>query len=67
MSGSMMPLTTELEEVFVAAVNAGAKRILLPNECQDKYNALKSELKNEINAIFYSTPLDAVKKALGVD
>ena len=67
MSGSMMPLTTELEEIFVAAVNAGAKRILLPNECQDKYNALKAELKNEINAIFYSTPLDAVKKALGVD
>ena len=67
MSGSMMPLTTELEEIFVAAVNAGAKRILLPNECQDKYNALKLELKNEINAIFYSTPLDAVKKALGVD
>ena len=67
MSGSMMPLTTELDEIFVAAVNAGAKRILLPNECQDKYNALKSELKNEINAVFYSTPLDAVKKALGVD
>ena len=67
MSGSMMPLATELDEILVAAVNAGAKRILLPADSQDKYNALKSKLKNDINAIFYSTPLDAAKKALGVD
>ena len=67
MSGSMMPLATELDEILVAAVNAGAKRILLPADSQDKYSALKSKLKNDINAIFYSTPLDAAKKALGVD
>jgi ATP-dependent Lon protease len=62
-----MPLATELDEILVAAVNAGAKRILLPADSQDKYRALKSKLKNDINAIFYSTPLDAAKKALGVD
>lgn len=67
MSGSMMPITSELDEIFVAAINAGAKRIMLPVESSDKYGKLKPELKNAISAIFYSTPLDAAKKALGVD
>lgn len=67
MSGSMMPITTELEEVFVAASNAGARRIMLPAESKEKYDELRSELKEEMDVIFYSTPLDAAKKALGVD
>lgn len=67
MSGSMMPITSELDEIFVAAINAGAKRIMLPVESSDKYDKLKPELKNAISAFFYSTPLDAAKKALGVD
>lgn len=67
MSGSMMPITTELDEIFVAAANAGAKKIMLPAESKDKYNKLRSDLKDEISVIFYSTPLDAAKKALGVD
>ena len=67
MSGSMMPITTELDEIFVAAVNAGAKKILLPKESREKYNNLSKELKGEIEAIFYRTPLDAAKKALGVE
>lgn len=67
MSGSMMPITSELDEIFVAAINAGAKIIMLPVESSDKYDKLKPELKNAISAIFYSTPLDAAKKALGVD
>lgn len=67
MSGSMMPITTELDEIFVAAANAGAKRIMLPLESKTQYDKLKSDLKNEISVIFYSTPLDAAKKALGVE
>ena len=67
MSGSMMPITTELDEIFVAAANAGAKRIMLPEESRDKYEKLRSDLKDEISAIFYSTPVDAAKQALGVD
>ena len=67
MSGSMMPITTELDEIFVAAANAGAKRIMLPEESRDKYEKLRSDLKDEISVIFYSTPVDAAKKALGVD
>lgn len=67
MSGSMMPLTTELEEIFVAAINAGARRIMLPAESRDKYDDLKSDMKGALQVIFYSTPLDAARKALGVD
>jgi ATP-dependent Lon protease len=64
MSGSMMPITTELDEIFVAAINAGAKRIMLPIESRDKYDELKEDLKKEIEVIYYSTPLEAAKKAL---
>lgn len=66
MSGSMMPLTTELEDILVTVVNAGAKTIMLPEECGEKFEKLKSTQKQEISVIFYSTPLDAAKKALGV-
>ena len=67
MSGSMMPITTELDEIFVTVSNAGAKKIMLPADSKPKYDKLKSDLKEEVDVIFYSTPLDAVKKALGVD
>ena len=67
MSGSMMPITTELDEIFVTAANAGAKKIMLPAESKKKYERLRKDLKEEIEVIFYSTPLDAAKKALGVD
>ena len=67
MSGSMMPVTTELDEVFVAVSNAGAKRLMLPEEARAKFNELRDDLKKEITVIFYTTPLDAAKKALGVE
>lgn len=67
MSGGMMPMTTELDEIFVAASNAGAKKILLPEDCREKYNSLAVELKQEVTAIFYSTPLDAAKKAMEME
>lgn len=67
MSGSMMPITTELDEMFVAAANAGAKKIMLPADSKENYENLGRDLKQEIEVIFYSTPLDAARKALGVD
>lgn len=67
MSGSMMPIITDLDDLFVAASNAGAKRMLLPSECKDKYKRLSVDLRSEIEVIFYTTPLDAARKALGVE
>lgn len=67
MSGSMMPITTELDEIFVTVANADAKKIMLPAESKEKYEQLRNDLKEEIEVIFYTSPLDAAKKALGVD
>lgn len=66
MSGSMMPIVTELDEIFVAASNAGAKCILLPLDCKGKYESMRDELKKEISVSFYSSPLEAAEIALGV-
>lgn len=67
MSGSMMPITTELEEIFVTAANAGAKKILIPEESRVKYDKLRPDLKEEISVLFYKTPMEAVRIALGVE
>ena len=66
-SGSMMPLTTSLNDIVVAAVNAGAKKIMIPDECKEKFEILPVEVKKDLIAIFYSTPIDAAKKALGME
>ncbi len=52
MSGSMMPITTELDEIFVTVANAGAKKIMLPAESKEKYELLKADLEEEIEVIF---------------
>ena len=67
MSGSMMPIMTDLDEIFVTASNAGAKKILLPADSIDKFEALPNDLKNEMAVVFYRNPLDAAKKALGIE
>mgnify|MGYP000493172516 CR=1 FL=1 len=67
MSGETMPVITMLEDIFVAAVNAGAKKILLPESSRDNYMLLSDKLKREIAVGFYKTPLEAAKIALGVD
>jgi len=67
MSGSMADLVTDLNEIFVTSAAAGAKRILLPEDCRDKYEQLPIDLKRSMDAIFYNTPLEAARKALGVD
>lgn len=67
MSGETMPVITMLDEIFVAAANAGAKKILLPESSRDNYMLLSDKLKSEIAVGFYKTPLEAAKIALGVD
>lgn len=67
MSGSMMPVTTDLEDIFVATANAGARRIMIPVESREKFDGMRESLKREMEVIFYATPLDAARKALGVD
>lgn len=67
MSGETMPVITMLDEIIVAASNAGATKILLPENSRGSYDILSDKLKHEIKAVFYSTPLEAAKLALGVE
>lgn len=67
MSGETMPVIMMLDEIIVAAANAGAKKILLPENTKNSYEQLSDALKNEITAEFYSTLLEAAKMALGVN
>lgn len=64
MSGSMMPVTTELEDIFVAVINAGAKKLMLPIDSKAAYEKLKKDLTKRVEVIFYSTPLDAARQAI---
>ena len=66
-SGTMMPLTTSLNDILVAAVNAGAKRIMLPEDCQEKFDKVSQDVKKDLKPIYYSTPIDAARKALGLE
>ncbi len=67
MSGETMPVIMMLDEIIIAAANAGAKKILLPENSRNSYELLSDNLKSEITAEFYSTPLEAAKIALGVN
>lgn len=67
MSGTMMPITASLSDILVVATNAGAKNVLLPEDCKAAYDKLNIDLTNKIKAIFYKNPIDAAKKALGMD
>ena len=67
MSGSMTELTSELDEIIVSAVNAGAKKIFMPEDSRESYDKLSERLKDEIDVVFYQTPLEAARMALGVE
>lgn len=65
-SGSMMPVTTSVMDIVSVALNVGAKKILLPQECKEKFERLSPSLTDRIQPIYYTTPMDAARKALGI-
>lgn len=67
MSGSMMNFTADLDEIFVTAINAGTRNLLLPLEYEEAYYALDEDLKKGIRVQFYTSPLEAVRKGLGLE
>lgn len=67
MSGTMMPLSSSLAEILMVAVSSGAKTVLLPREAELEFVRLPSGLKGEITGMFYSSPLEAAQKALGLE
>lgn len=55
------------KEINQAKLDAGAKRVLLPSSSVQDLQTVPSDLLVKIQPIFYSDPIDAVYKALGVN
>jgi ATP-dependent Lon protease len=57
----------ELANVLQVCLDAGAKKVLLPITSAGDLGQVPSDLVGAFSLIFYSTPQEAVFKALGVD
>ena len=66
LGGSIVPVEN-LAEALQVAFNAGAKRVLLPMSSVGAIPTVPGELFAKFQTSFYSDPIDAVFKALGVD
>lgn len=67
MSGSMLPVSTNLEDIFIQCKNAGAKRLFIPSESEKEVLLLKPIITDGIKITYYNNPLDATRKALRLD
>jgi ATP-dependent Lon protease len=66
LGGSIIP-AENLAESLQVAFDAGAKRILIPMSSVTDIPTIPGELFAKFQTSFYSDPVDAVFKALGVD
>jgi ATP-dependent Lon protease len=66
LGGNIIPVVN-LAETLQVAFDAGAKRILLPMSSVGDIAGVPGELFTKFQTSFYSTPADAVFKALGVN
>ena len=66
LGGSIVP-AENLAENLQVAFDAGAKRVLLPMSSAKDIATIPAELFVKFQTSFYSDPVDAVFKALGVD
>ncbi|MDO4472428.1 MAG: protease Lon-related BREX system protein BrxL [Bacillota bacterium] len=65
-SGTILKVE-ELANVLQVCLDSGAKKVLLPITSAADIGSVPSELVGAFSLIFYSTPEEAVFKALGVD
>jgi ATP-dependent Lon protease len=65
--GGTITQTTNLAESLQVAFDAGAKRILLPMSSVIDIPSVPGELFSKFQTSFYSDPVDAAFKALGVE
>ena len=57
----------ELANVLQVCLDSGAKKVLLPITSAGDIGTVPSDLVGAFSLIFYSTPQEAVFKALGVE
>ena len=60
-------LWEELANVLQVCLDSGAKKVLLPITSAGDIGTVPSDLVGAFSLIFYSTPQEAVFKALGVE
>ena len=65
-SGTLIKVD-ELANVLQVCLDSGAKKVLLPITSAADLGTVPSELVGAFSLIFYSTPQEAVFKALGVE
>ena len=65
LSGSIKEVKNISEYVRVA-INAGAQQLLMPLSCQSEFDAIKDSELKKIEPIYYRTPVEAAKLALGL-
>lgn len=65
--GGTISKVPEFANILQVCVDAGAKRVLLPSSSVQDLQTVPSDLLVKIQPIFYSDPIDAVYKALGVN
>ncbi len=65
-AGSMIKVE-ELANTLQVCLDSGAKKVLLPITTAGDLGTVPSELIGNFNIIFYSSPEDAIFKALGVE
>ncbi|NHM30665.1 protease Lon-related BREX system protein BrxL [Neobacillus terrae] len=64
--GGTISKVEEFANVLQVCVDAGAKKVLIPASSVVDFQTVPSELLIKVQPIFYSDPIDAVFKALGV-
>ncbi|MBP3200724.1 MAG: protease Lon-related BREX system protein BrxL [Lachnospiraceae bacterium] len=57
----------DLADVLQVCLDSGAKKVLLPASAASDLGTIPSELASKFSLLFYSTPEDAVFKALGTE
>jgi ATP-dependent Lon protease len=65
--GGTIEKVEELANVLQVCVDAGAKKVLIPASSVVDFQTVPSDLLIKVQPIFYSDPIDAVVKALGVN
>ena len=65
LSGSIKEVKNISEYVRIA-INAGAQKLLMPISCQSEFDATKDSALKKIEPVYYRTPVEAAKLALGL-
>ena len=66
LGGNIIPVET-LAEAMRVALDAGARRILIPSSSVGDFQTVPGELLSKFQNSFYADPIDAVFKAMGVE